>query len=245
MDDLEGIALDNGLEAAADSLDLDLRADVTLTDGFDFVPGAGSLGIAVDWALEETTALGEVSEFYENGSGFHIVELVSRTEAGEFGFEDVREQIEATLGTERRIELARDIAEARMAELGDGDLESLAAATGWPLQTTGAFGRRQFVPGLGRDTEAVGAAFAAPIGVPAGPFSAGETLVVLQPAERTEADAQLFDVMKNQLRAQMEAQLSQRRAIAWIEAIREDALVVDHRDLLNQDANQVAAPPLI
>ena len=245
MDDLEGIALDYGLESAADSLGLNLRSDVTLTDGFDFVPGAGSLGIAVDWVLEETTELGELSEFYENGSGFHIVELISRTESGEFSFEDVRTQIEATLGTQRRLELARGIAEARVAELGDGDLQSLAAATGWSLQTTEAFRRRQFVPGLGRDTEAVGAAFAAPIGVPVGPYPAGGVLVVLQLAERTEADAQLFDVMKNQLRAQMESQLVQRRAVAWIEAIRQSAIVVDHRDRLNQNANQVAIPPLI
>jgi peptidyl-prolyl cis-trans isomerase D len=245
MDDLEGIGLDDGLQAAADSLGMDIRAEITLTDGFDFVPGAGSLGIAVDWALEELTELGELSEFYENGSGFHIVELISRTEEGEFSFEDVRAQIEATLSAERRIEQARELAEARMADLGDGDLESLAATTGWPIQTTEAFNRRQFVPGLGRDTEAVGAAFAAPLGVPVGPYAAGEALVLIQISERTEADAQLFDVMKTQLRAQMEAQLAQSRAIAWIEAIRDDAIVVDHRDRLNQSADQVALPPLI
>ena len=88
MDDVEGIALEDGLAAAADSLDLNLRDDVTLTDGFDFVPGAGSLGIAVDWALNDTTRLGELSEFYENGSGFHNVELVSRTYAVEFSLEE-------------------------------------------------------------------------------------------------------------------------------------------------------------
>jgi len=132
-----------------------------------------------------------------------------------------------------------------MADLGDGDLESLSTTTGWPIQTTEAFNRRQFVPGLGRDTEAVGAAFAAPLGVPVGPYAAGETLVLMQISERTEADAQLFDVMKSQLRAQMEAQLAQSRAIAWIEAIRDEAIVVDHRDRLNQSADQVAIPPLI
>lgn len=245
MDDLEGVALDDGLAAAADSLDLDLRDNVTLTDGFDFVPGAGSLGIAVDWALDETTELGELSEFYENGSGFHIVELISRTEAGEFSFEDVREQIETTLGAERRIEFARGIIEQRMAELGDRDLESFASETGWTLQTTAAFGRRQFVPGLGRDTEAVGAAFAAPIGAVTGPYAAGGTLVVLRVDERTEADAQLFDTMKSQLRAQMEAQIAQRRAFAWIEGLRENAVVVDHRDRLNRNVDQVAVPPMM
>jgi parvulin-like peptidyl-prolyl isomerase len=245
MDDLEGIALDDGLVAAADSLDVRLRDDVTLTDGFDFVPGAGSLGVAVDWALDPNTALGELSEFYENGSGFHIAELVSRTEAGIFDFEEVRDQIEAVLRSERRGEAARGIVEQRLADMGDIDIESLAADTGWPIQTTEAVTRRQFVPGLGRDTEALGAAFASPVGATVGPFAAGDDFVVLRVDQRTEADGQLFDVMKSQLRAQMEAQLSQRRAVAWIEALRQEAVVVDHRDRLNQNVDQVAIPPLI
>ncbi|MFQ5529097.1 MAG: SurA N-terminal domain-containing protein [Gemmatimonadota bacterium] len=245
MDDVEGVALDQGLTAAADSLDVPMRDDVTLTDGFDFVPGAGSLGVAVDWALDPNTLLGELSEFYENGSGFHIVELVSRTEAGTFDFADVRDRIETVLRAERRGEAARRIVEQQVAELGDGGIESLAADTGWPLQTTESVTRRQFVPGLGRDTEALGAAFASPIGVTDGPFAAGENIVVLRVDRRTDADAQLFDVMKSQLRAQMEAQLSQRRAVAWIEALREQATVVDHRDRLNQEVDQVAIPPLI
>jgi len=245
MDDLEGVALSDGLAAAADSLDVSLRDDVTLTDGFDFVPGAGSLGVAVDWALDANTALGELSEFYENGSGFHLVELVSRTEAGTFEFEEVRNQIETVLRTERRGEAARGIIEQRLADLGDADIESLAADTGWPIQTTEAVTRRQFVPGLGRDTEALGAAFASPLGVTDGPFAAGENFVVLRVDQRTDADGQLFDVMKSQLRAQMEAQLSQRRAVAWIEALRQQAVVVDHRGRLNQNVDQVAIPPLI
>ena len=159
MDDIEGIALDNGLRAAGDSLGVPIREDVTLTDGFDFVPGAGSLGVAVDWALDPNTELGELSEFYENGSGFHLVELISRTEEGEFSFEQVRSQIESTLRAEKRKEAARALAEARLAELGDGSLEQLAETTGWPIRTTEPVNRRQFVPGLGRDTEALGAAF--------------------------------------------------------------------------------------
>ncbi|MDH3427246.1 MAG: peptidyl-prolyl cis-trans isomerase, partial [Gemmatimonadota bacterium] len=245
MDDLEGIALDEGLAAAADSLGMALRDDVTLTDGFDFVPGAGSLGVAVDWALDANTELGELSEFYENGSGFHIVELVSRTEAGTFSFDEVRGQIESVLRAERLRATARALIEQRVADLADGDIVTLASDGGWPLRTTEAVSRRQFVPGLGRDTEAVGAAFALPIGVTDGPFDAGENLAVLRVDRRTEADAQLFDVMKSQLRAQMEAQLSQRRAVAWIEALREQAVVVDHRGRLNQNVDQVVVPPLI
>lgn len=246
MDEVEGIALDDGLLAARDSLGIEVREDVTLTEGFDFVPGAGSLGVAVDWALDEITAIGELSEFYENGSGFHLLELVDRTEAGRFSFEEVREQIEATLRDERREAAARRVAEEALESLDDPTIEGLAEANGWPAATTEPFGRREFVPGLGRDTEAIGAAFAAPLGVVTGPYAAGDPLVILRVDERTEADRALFSAMKGQMRQQVAFDLAQQRASQWLEALREEAVVVDHRDRLNRSADaQPVTPPLM
>jgi peptidyl-prolyl cis-trans isomerase D len=246
MDRVEGIALDDGLLAARDSLGLDVREGVVLTEGFDFVPGAGSLGVGVDWALDEFTGIGELSEFYENSSGFHLLELVDRTVAGRFAFEDVRDQIEATLRSERRIQAARQKAEQVVAELPEATLEALAAATGWPTGTTDPFNRQQFVPGLGRATEAVGAAFTSPAGTLVGPFEAAERLAFLRVDERTEADAEVFSVMKDQLKAEIAGRMAQERAVQWLEALREEAVVVDHRDRLNRPVeDQPVIPPLI
>ncbi|MFW6085494.1 MAG: SurA N-terminal domain-containing protein [Gemmatimonadota bacterium] len=244
MDEVEGIALEDGLLAARDSLGIEVREGVTLTEGFDFVPGAGSLGVGVDWALDDVTEIGELSEFYENGSGFHLLELVDRTEAGRFSFEEVRDQIEATLRAERREAEARRIAEAALDELEDPTIEALAEATGWPVDTTEAFGRQEFVPGLGRDTEAVGAAFAAPLNEVTGPYDAGDHLVILRVDERTEADRELFAAMKGQMRRQVAVGIARQRASQWLEALRDEATVVDHRDRLDRSADaQPAAPP--
>lgn len=246
MDAIEGIALEDGLLAARDSLGIEVREDVTLTDGFDFVPGAGSLGVGVDWALDEVTEIGELSEFYENGSGYHLLELVERTEGGQFSFEEVRDQIETTLRTERREAAARRVAADALDALEDPTIEALAEANGWPVATTEPFGRRDFVPGLGRDTEAIGAAFAAPPGVVTGPYDAGDPLVILRVDERTEADRALFSAMKRQLRQQVAFSIAQQRSSQWIEALREEAVVVDHRDRLNRSADaQPVTPPLM
>lgn len=246
MDRIEGIALDDGLLAARDSLDLEVREGVVLTEGFDFVPGAGSLGVGVDWALDEFTEVGELSEFYENSSGFHLLELVDRTVAGRFPFEDVRDQIETTLRTELRVESARRKAEAVLADLPEPTIEALAAATGWPVATTEPFNRRQFVPGLGRASEAVGAAFAAPIGTLVGPFQAADRLAFLRVDERMEADADVFSLTKNQLKVEIAGLMAQQRAVEWLEALREEAIVVDHRDRLNRPVeDQPFVPPLI
>ncbi|MGI9039208.1 MAG: peptidyl-prolyl cis-trans isomerase [Gemmatimonadota bacterium] len=244
MDDLEGIALDNGLQAAADSLGVELRDDVTLTDGFDFVPGAGSLGVAVDWALNENNEVGELSEFFENGSGFHLVELVDRTEGGQFSFEDVRGQIETNLQAERRRAAAKTQVQKAMAEQSAPDLAALASSTGWPMATTPSFKRQEFVPGLGRGTEAIGAAFGAPVGELAGPFWAGDHFVVLRVDSREEADPRLFNVMKSQLKLELAAVAAQQRAIAWLQSLRDAAEVVDLRDRLNQSADSQPFSPL-
>lgn len=192
------------------------------------------------------TQIGELSEFYENGSGFHLLELVDRTEAGQFSFEEVREQIEATLRAERREAAARRIGEDALSALENPTIETLAEANGWPVATTESFGRREFVPGLGRDTEAIGAAFAAPLNVVTGPYDAGDQLVILRVDERTEADRELFAAMMGQVRRQVAFSIAQQRASQWLEAIREEAVVVDHRDRLNRSADaQPVTPPLM
>ena len=146
------------------------------------------------------------------------------------------------LRTERRMAAAREKARMAIDGLPAATLEALAASTGWPQATAGPFGRREFVAGLGRDTEAVGAAFAAPVGTVSGPYAAGDHLVVLRVDRRTEADGQLFAVMKDQVKAQLTQQLAQRRMTQWMEAVRSEATVVDHRDRLTQGAD-VAPPP--
>ena len=239
MDEFEGIALNRGLLVAGEQLGVPVRSDVTLTDGFDFVPGAGSLGVGVDWAVDPLTPLDEVSEYFENGSGFHILEVVSRTEEGTFSFAEVRPQIEETLRAEMRTRRALEIAAGKMDEVGAApSLEAAAESLGWTYGQAGPFLRGQFVQGLGRGTEAVGAAFGALPGMIQGPYDAGDAIVILRVDERAEPDSELFQTLRGQLRAQMESQQAQTSVDRWVQALREDAEIVDLRDRLRAP-NQV------
>jgi peptidyl-prolyl cis-trans isomerase D len=233
MDEFEGIALNRGLTEAGNDLGVPVRSDVTLTDGFDFVPGAGSLGVGVDWAVDPLTPLEEASEFFENGSGYHMLEVVSRTEEGTFPFEDVRPQIEETLRARMRTEEALAIAAGSLDEARAApSLAAAAESLGWTYGQAGPFLRGQFVQGLGRGTEAVGAAFGASPGTVQGPYDAGDAIVFLRVDERTEADIERFQVMRGQLRAQMESQMSQMSVDRWVQALRDEAEIVDLRDRL-------------
>jgi peptidyl-prolyl cis-trans isomerase D len=237
MDEFEGIALIDGLAAAADSLSVTISTGVTVTEGFDFVPGAGALGVAVDWALDPLTPLDEVSEFFQNATGYHIVEVAGRVPGGTFSFDEVRDQVRETLASEKRHEAALEAGRIQWEEVDvSTSLEDAAADLGWTIGTAGPFTRRQFAAGLGRDTEAVGAAFALPAEQIAGPLDAGGTVVFVRVDERTEASPELFVAVREQLRSQMQLQAGQANATRWIEGLREIATIVDLRDRLNRQA---------
>ena len=58
LDELEGIALDQNLRVAADSLSVPIRESVTLTEDTEFVPGAGALGVGVDTRADVAESTG-------------------------------------------------------------------------------------------------------------------------------------------------------------------------------------------
>ncbi len=237
MDEFEGIALIDGMAAAADSLSVTISTGVTVTEGFDFVPGAGALGVAVDWALDPLTPLDEVSEFFQNATGYHIVEVAGRVPGGTFSFDEVHDQVRETLASEKRHEAALEAGRIQWEEVDvSTSLEDAAADLGWTIGMAGPFTRRQFAAGLGRDTEAVGAAFALPAEQIAGPLDAGGTVVFVRVDERTEASPELFVAVREQLRSQMQLQAGQANVTRWIEGLREIATIVDLRDRLNRQA---------
>ena len=120
-------------------------------------------------------------------------------------------------------------------------LEEAAAGFGWETGTAGPFTRRQFAAGLGQDTEAVGAAFAAPPGEIVGPVDAGDGVVFLRVDVRSAANPELFVAVREQLRSQMQMQAAQANVAQWIAGLRETATIVDRRDRLSQ---RTAAPGL-
>lgn len=243
MDTLEGVALREGLEAAADSLGLPLRNDVRLEEGAEFVPGAGALGVAVSWAFAGDTRVGDLSQFFENASGYHLLELEERLEEGMRPLDEVRGEIRRRLASERRAEQARQILAAAVDSLGpDETLEALARRRGWEVSRAGPFTRNEFVQGLGRRTPAVGAAFGLEPGAVAGPLDAGgQRLALVELVERSSPDPGAFTAVEGQLRRQLENQMRQQHVQRWLQALREEAEVRDLRDQLDQGQSAQAS----
>ena len=243
MDTLEGIALESSLEAAADSTGIPIRDDAEVEKGSQFVPGAGALGVAVSWAFADDTPVGGLSQFFENASGYHILELEERRPAGTRPLEEVEGEIRDRLRRSALEERARAELEqvVRRIQEGAATLESVVSERGWELRTTGTFQPGATVPGLGTGTPAVGAAFGLEPGEVAGPFgAAGGSLAVLELLEKEVPDRAAFQQEKESLRRQLRQQRRQSHIQQWIQALREEATI---RDLRDQTGQGQAAPP--
>jgi len=238
MDELEEIALRADLVKAADSLGIPIRNDVTLTQDVDFIPGAGSLGVAPDWAFDPATEIGEVSEFFENSSGYHIFELLDRRAAGMARLADVSPNIRQILTAQKKKEAARGLAQRVLdATSGGASLDEAAGRFGWTVQESGPFRRGDFVPGLGQGTEAIGEAFGTPVGGLSGVVDTGDAVAVLQVVQRDTATREDFDQVKDALMGQLRYERTQEYLQRWLLALRANATVEDHRARLNQNAD--------
>lgn len=244
MDAVQAAALQDGLSAAADSLGIGITRSATVTEGFDFVPGVGALGVAINWIFSPLSEQDSVSEFFESATGFHILELVGGEEEGTFALGEVRVQIEGTLRTELKTETAKRWIRDHLARLAaGGSMEDVAAELGWRFERAGPFTRVTGGQALGQASEAIGAAFGSEIGRVTGPWKAGARVVAIRVSGRTAADQVAFEEQKDQLRGAFTQELRGAAGDLWLQALREDANVVDLRDRLNQPADDVQQGP--
>ena len=238
MDELEGIALAQGLVTAADSLDSSINLDVQLTAGVSFVPGVGALGVAPDWAREPETEIGEISRFWETPTGFHVFELLGQSDEGEIPLQEVTPNIRTQLLIDKKKERAAEIINGQLANTPNATLEAAATTLEWAVEETNTFRRGDFVPGLGQGTEAIGEAFGSVIGIRSNVVDAGDAIAVIEVLEHHNVTRTEFENVKEVLLLQLRFERAQQYVQRWMAALRAEATVEDHRArLLNPNAD--------
>jgi len=229
VDRLERIALSSGLEVAIDSLGVASRR-ITLSEGSDFVPGLGLFSPVFEWAFHDSTTAGELSRVYETDRGFHVFELVTRTPEGYLPFDDAEPAVRRRLLLERKKDTASWLAAQIGAELKQGEpFAEVLEAHGLTIQSSPLFTRLDFVPGLGQGNAVIGTAFGLELNGIAGPVEADDRFCFLQVEERVEADREEYDLIKEDLRAQLTSQRQRTALDAWLADLWEEAKIEDWR----------------
>jgi peptidyl-prolyl cis-trans isomerase D len=231
-DSLEVLGESLPLSEAAGRLDVAVEtADLTME--FPFVTNAGRVTEGVDWALQEA-APGDVSPVFETTSGFYALELINREEAGFLPMADASPAIEQDLRLEQKLDMAelegQEIAQALRSGTG---MDQVALDRGLEIRTTELFSRNDFVPGLGRQNAAVGAAFGL-----ASEFSdvvlTANNAYILEVVDYQPADSLAWEAQKQQQRAALTSTAQQTRLTDWLDGLRNAATIVDNREQVFQ-----------
>jgi peptidyl-prolyl cis-trans isomerase D len=230
VDRMELIAMQQGLDAAIDSLQMGF-VSVSLSKESDFVPGMGAFPPAITWAFHDSTFVGDLSPVYETNQGFVVFELKSRADEAYLAFIDAEPSLQRRLLQEKKVETAGWQANEMADQLRAGaTLESVAAELGQTVQTSPLFTRLEFVPGLGQNNDVVGTAFGLERGEAAGPILSDNQIFFVELVARVPASREAFDAGKESLRAQLSLQREQTAIEAWLQDLREMAKIEDYRD---------------
>ena len=187
------------------------------------------------WAFRGSQP-GASSEVFSFDEGYAIARLDSITRAGVQELSQVRDEIRTFLARRKKAELLVPRAEEIARQAASTSLELAASQAGVEVTRTEPFTRTGFVPGLGRLNEAIGAAYAVPVGAVSEPVVTDDGVYILRVERRVNADRAAWEAQKDQQRAQLTQQLQQQRIQDFVAGLRQIADVEDFRDELNARA---------
>jgi parvulin-like peptidyl-prolyl isomerase len=227
-DSLEDMSEERSLEEAAAAVGATYTT-VEMNEDFPFLTGAGQISEGADWAFEEAVE-GDVSVVYETNQAFYALELVESEPAGVLPLTDVRASIESRLRMDQKIAQAEEDAEGVLERVRGGEsLANVAADQGLELRTAGPFSRLDFVPGIGRQNAAIGAAFGTAVGDVSDVVTTAANAFLIEVVSHTSADSATWRTQVALQREQVIATMQQQRLDEWITALREAAVIVDRR----------------
>jgi peptidyl-prolyl cis-trans isomerase D len=198
-----------------------------------YVPDVGT------WAFRGATP-GSIGSLVPADDAYYLARLDSVTLGGRPSLEVVQDDIRRQLLREKKVQAAVPQAKAISDAVSRGaTLEAAAREAGVELRTTPMFTRTTTVPGLGRYTRAIGAAFALPVGAVSEPIATENGVFVIRVDRRVTADRSAWEQQVEMQRAGTVQQLREQRVRQFMENLRNAATIRDYR---RETIYQTAAP---
>lgn len=230
-DSLEDMSEAMPLEQAAAGAGL-TSATMDLAQNFPFLPGAGQVSEGADWLFEEASP-GDVSPVFETPTAFYALELISSEPEGVLPLDQATVAIRSTLLFDAKMAQAQVDAQDVVSRVrGGGVLSNVAAELELEVRSAGPFSRNDFVPGVGRQNAAIGAAFGLEPGDVSGVVATPANAYVIEVLTRTDADSTVWLAQVSQQRETAILIRQQQRLQEWIEALRAAANIRDRRDIV-------------
>jgi len=199
-------------------------------EGSGFVPGIGVNRAASRFAFNNP--VGAVSEVYETPQGFLVVRVAEIQNARTKELSEVQAEIENILKTEKRKEMAGELAAKLRTELDQGmTFETLAARDSLVMREVEPFARSGYVTGVGRDVDFIGAAFSLQPNQISKPVKGVRGYYLIQLLNLDATDMNNFAAQKEGIRNQLIDRAQQNAFTDWYAAVKEKAKIKDYRKL--------------
>jgi peptidyl-prolyl cis-trans isomerase D len=184
---------------------------------------------------------GESSDLFDDESMYYLARIDSLQQGGPQPLDavkqDVRDRIATRKSLDDKLEAAKVTAQAAAAT----SLEAAAQAAKRSVQASPVFPRVGFVMGMGQLNEAVGAAFALPVGAISAPVRTSDGIFVMRVDKRIAADRSKFETEKVSQRQQALAAMRDSRVQAFIGSLRKDAKIDDRRKKIQASLRRQAS----
>jgi peptidyl-prolyl cis-trans isomerase D len=184
--------------------------------------------------------VGESSDLFDADDGYYVARLDSIVEGGKT-FDAVKGAVRARVAEDRAVERAIPAAQSLVTAAKSSSLEAAAAAANLPLQHTGMVTRASAVKEFGSLREAIGAAFVAPLNEVIGPIRQSDGVFVTRTDARKPSDKTIFDAQKADLRSRRLRQMREQWVQMYLDDLRKNATIKDHRKDLNAQLRKQAA----
>jgi peptidyl-prolyl cis-trans isomerase D len=193
-----------------------------------YVPMLVSMPQIQQWAL--TAKKGAVSRAYGTETGWILVQIVDRREAGPRPFEDAKDDVRRAVEIQlRQVKPLADAKRLADAVKAGQSLEQAAAAMGLAVAATDTFARSNPNVALRPAPKAVGLAFGLPVGKVGGPVAAPNGAYVIRKDILIPGDPMQYQQIKGQLSSQLLTARQQRWLRSWVEKTVAEAKVEDRR----------------
>jgi peptidyl-prolyl cis-trans isomerase D len=174
--------------------------------------------------------VGSISALVSAPDAYYLARLDSLTPGGSPTLEMVQDEIRRKLMRDKKVQAAIPRAKAISDAVARGtSFEEAARQAGVEIEQTPLFTRTMAVPGLGRFTQAIGAAFALPVGAVSEPIATPNGVYVIRVDRRVTADRTAWEQQKDVQRAGMIQQLREQRVQQFMANLRQSAKIEDYR----------------